>query len=329
MAPSQRPSFRQRLRHWLVAAGKFKSLWQYLLFVAVAGVFWFIMALNDEVQTDFTVKVEVTGVPASVTFIDEPIGQVTVTVRDKGTMLLRRKLMEQPVVRIPFSEFSSANRLRVSSSAMMNKLRSIFGNGATVSTTSTDSISVYYTSTPGKVVPVRVDAQVTAALGKVINGHPQLNMREVTIYSVGDVADTIMYVTTMPIVRRNLSAPLKMKVGIRPIKGVRIEPTEVEVTIPVEPLENRKIIVPVEPTGVPAGESLALFPQKVELSYLVPMSMNEGLPASAFKVVADYADISKTSSAMVRIKIAKLPEGVESATLPADSVEYTIIRSLP
>lgn len=324
-----RLSFKERIRNLIHTAGKFKSLWQYLLFVGVAGVFWLIMALNDEAQSDFQVRVEITGVPDSVTFISDPPTVLNVTVRDKGSALLRRKFMETPVVRIPFKEYASGNRLRVSPSAIMSSLRGVFGAGAGINVTSVDSIGIYYTTSPAKVVPIRVDADVTAALGKVINGNLRLSVREAKIYSVGNVTDTVMYVSTQPIVRRELSDPLTIKVGIRPIKGVRIEPSSVSVTIPVEPLENRKTFVTVTPTGVPPSESMALFPQKVEVSYLVPMSMNDDVPASAFRVVADYSDIAPSSSAMVKVKIDKIPSGVENAVLQVDSVEYTLIRNVP
>lgn len=328
MGDAPRPPLKQRLRDFITAAGKFKSLWQYLMFVLLAGIFWLIMALNDEVQSDFSVKVEISGVPDSVTFITDPPTTINVTVRAKGSTLLRRKFMETPTISIPFSEYSSHNKLSVSPSALMSRMRAVFGAGASISITSTDSIGVAYTTSPGKLVPIKVDADVAAALGKVINGHPKLNVREARIYSVKDIIDTMMYVVTMPIIRRNLSEPLKIHVDIKPIKGVRIEPSSVEVTIPVEPLENRKTFVPVTPVGVPPGESIALFPQKVEVSYLVPMSMSEELPASAFRVIANYDDIAPGSSAMVKVMIDKVPAGVENASLQVDSIEYTIIREI-
>lgn len=327
MGNEHRP-VKERVRTFLKAASRFKGLWQYLLFVLVAGLFWFIMALNDEVQSDFSVRVEITDVPDSVTFITDPPKTFNITVRDKGTSLFRRRFMETPVIKIPFAEYVSGHRLRVSSSAIMGRLRGVFGTGASISITSTDSIGVDFTTSRGKVVPIRVDADVTAALGKVINGEPQLSVREARIFSVSDIIDTVMYVRTMPIVRRNISDPLRLRVEIRPIRGVRIEPSSVEVTIPVEPLENRKMFVPITPIGVPPGESMALFPQKLEVSYLVPMSEREDIQPTGFKVVADYTDIAEGSSAMVRVKIASKPATVVNASLPVDSVEYTLIREL-
>ena len=97
---------------------------------------------------------------------------------------------------------------------------------------------------------MKVDADVTAALGKVVNGAPRINVREVTIYSVDETTDTVMYVTTMPIVRRDLSDSQTINVRLRPIKGVKMVPSSVEVTVNVEPLENRKVMVTVRPLQV-------------------------------------------------------------------------------
>lgn len=328
MGDSPNPKLKEQIKRIIRSAGKFKNLWQYLMFVALAGLFWFIMALNDNTQSDFQVKVEIVDVPDSITFITDPPVTINVTVHNKGTMLLRRKLLGTPVIKIPFSEFASHNKLLVTPSAMMNRLRSIFGESAGISINSADSISVQYSTRPGKTVPVRVNYDVTAALGKVVNGSPKLNVRDVRIFSVDDIIDTIMYVSTMPIVRRNLSESLKMRVNLKPIKGVKIEPSYVDVTIPIEPLENRKIFVPVIATGVPAGETLSLFPPKVEVAYLVPMSMSEDMSASSFTVIADYADIAPGTSSKIKVKMGKIPEGVENATLEVDSIDYTIIREI-
>lgn len=328
MAKGAGPSAPVRIWRNLRTSGKFKDLRLFFIFVLVSGVFWFILALNDVGQSDFQVKVELVDVPDSVTFIEDPPSVINVSVRNKGTSLLRRKFMDAPVMRIPFNEYSENGRLRVSSAAVMAQLRAIFGTASTINVNSRDSISVPFTMAPGKLVPVKVVTDITTALGKVVNGRPKVDVREVKVFSVRSIRDTIMYVSTEPIVLRDLSDPVTVSVGLRPIKGVRFEPSTVKVMIPVEPLENRKTYVPVTPLGVPQGESLVLFPQKVEVSYLVPMSRKDDFPAESFRVVADYSDISPTSTAMVKIKLVQTPPGVENAVLHQDSIEYTIIRNV-
>ena len=323
------PGRLSRFFSYLRTSGRLKDLRLFLIFVGVAALFWFIMAMNDQGQADFQVKVEITDVPDSVTFITDPPRSIAINVRNKGTSLLRHRFMDSPVIRLSFKEFAEKNQLEVSTAAIMTRLRAIFGTSATINITSVDHISAQYTTLPGKLVPVKVIYDVTPTLGRVVNGNPKLSTREVEIYSVGGQQDTIMYVTTEPIVKRDVSDPLTVKVALKPIKGVKMVPPEVTVTIPVEPLENRKVYVPVTPMNVPAGESMALFPQKVEVSYLVPMSQSDNVVGESFTVTADYADKDTSNVARVRVRLTGAPKGVENATLLQDSVEYTIIRTLP
>lgn len=316
------PERRNPLKHFFTS-GRLHDLRLFLVFVGVAAVFWFIMALNEDVQTDFDVRIHVTGVPDTVTFITDPPQVLHVSVRDRGTALLRRKFTEPPVINLPYREFASDGRLRVLPSALMARLRAQFGTAAAINITSMDSISVIYTTAPGKFVPVRVVSDVTAALGKVVAGRPRPDVREVRVYAQRNILDTISYVSTENIVLRDLDKTSTFNVGIRPVRGVRIEPSRVKVTVTVEPLENRKAVVPVTAVGVPAGEHVALFPDKVEVAYLVPMSRSDDAAVPRFTVVADY---TSASASAIPLRLSSIPMEVEGANLVQDSVQYTLIK---
>lgn len=132
----------------------------------------------------------------------------------------------------------------------------------------------------------------------------------------------------MPIERRDVSDSFTVNVQLKSIKGVRMEPSSVKVTVPIEPLENRRALVSIRQINVPTGQSLILFPDKTEINYLVPMSRGNVSPA-AFNVTADYRSITSPSAQRMPIKISGVPQGVTGATLTTDSVEFTIIRHVP
>lgn len=302
----------------------FHDIRLYLIFVGVAAVFWLILALNDDAQADFDVRVEVTGKPDSVTFINEPPAIIHVSVRDKGSALFRRHFMSKPVLHLDFREYAHNGHFRVSRAALSSGVKAIFGTQAVVGVTSADSISTAYSTRPARVVPIKVRADLTTALGKVVNGGPQPEVKSVQLFSAHDNIDTITAVYTEPIVKRDLVDPRIVDVALHPIPGVRMIPDRVRVRIPVEPLENRKAFVPVRVYNVPIGEKLALFPAKVEVNYLVPMS--HGDEVGGFNVSVNYLDIVAGSKRLPVDLIKPLPRGVESASIEVDSIEFTIIR---
>ena len=76
-------------RREFMASSAFRKMLTFLVFVVIAALFWFIMALNDSAQDDFEVRVAITNVPDSVTFINLPPQKIHVMVRDQGVNLWR------------------------------------------------------------------------------------------------------------------------------------------------------------------------------------------------------------------------------------------------
>lgn len=323
-------SLRDRLRtmrdNWstLRRSSGFRSVALYFVFVIIAALFWVMMALNDNIQQNVDVNLRIYNVPDSATFINIPPAQLHVTVRDKGTSLLRTSLLRNPVMSINFKEYASGGVLRIPPSELFVLLRGSFGPSTQISSVSVDSLHLSYTTNPGRQVPVVVRADLDAADGYVISGNLRISNSRVTIFSNSQEADTISKVYTARFVRRNLSSTDKVNVQLTPIPGVRMIPPKVTVTVPVETLVKKKAMVPVNVINVPANESLLIFPANVEVTFFVPMSsFNDD--DNDIAVLADYNDIRGHRSRMP-IKVGHHGAGCVNVTLLTDSVEYTIVR---
>lgn len=321
--------FRMNKEQWrkLRASQGYRNFLLFLLFVAISALFWFFLAMNDSVQRTFDVQIKIENKPDSVTFITDPPSAIHVNVRAKGTTLFRSGVMRQPVVTLNFKEFAQDGVFRLPSTDFYASLRSLFGNSAQIASTSVDSLNLRYTLSPGKRVPVKLRVNAEASLGNVIAGPYLLSSKDVLIYSADTELDTINDVVTQHIVKRNLGETTKVSVQLEPIRGVKIVPDRVTVTIPVEPLVKKQSGVEIEVINVPAGESLLLFPSKAEVSYFIPMSrFSDNL--SGFRVVADYSDLNSANrhSHKIHIRVVEHPDVCVSVSLPVDSVEYTIMK---
>lgn len=297
----------------------------FLLFVAMATVFWFVMALNDSVQDSFQMRFRIVNVPDSATFITNPPDEIHVGVRDKGTNLLRTALLREPTVEINFRDCARDGVFRLSHSDLLAALKQTLGASAQVLSLSVDSLRLEYTFAPGVRVPIKVVADVEAQAGKVVAGAPTVSVAAAILYSAHVSLDTISCVETEPIVRRNLEETTHETVAIRPIRGVKIVPQKVDVTIPVEPLVSKTQLVPVSVINIPAGQSVLLFPNSVEIAYYVPMSrFNDDI--SGFSVVADYNRLADDNTGRVPLTLHAWPHEAVNPHLKTESVEYTIVK---
>lgn len=303
----------------------FHNVLVYLAFVAVSVLFWIIISMNDSVTRNFSVRLNIVNIPDSVTFISDPPVDMHVTVRDKGTNILRSGVAKHPAMDINFREYAENGIFRMTKSDLMAAFRGSFGSGVQIASMSLDSLRVYYTESPGKRVPVVVRADATAASGNIIAGPPVPLSKSVLVYSYGNETDTITRVYTDMLVRHNLAQTSVFDVKIKPIPNVRVRPSVIRVRLDVDPLIHKDSYAVVETVGVPTGESLLLFPNRVPVSYYIPMSRFNSADIP-LKVVVRYEDTKLTKGNKLPVIIAEYPEYIVSPQLHADSVEYTLVR---
>ncbi len=303
----------------------FHNLVLFLVFVAIATLFWVIMALNDSAQDSCYVKVSVSNCPDSVTFISDIPERINVTVRDKGTNLWRNHY-RHPTMNINFRDYASKGVLKYSRNDIQTSLKAIFGPTAQIIYVSLDSISLDYTTNKGKRVPIVIEENVEAASGSIIEGLPTAKPTNVLVYGEKSVIDTIMKVYTERIDLKDLSETRTVEVAVKRIRGARIMPSKINVTIPVEPLVKKQALITITPVNVPKGESLLLFPSKVPVEYFVAMSRLGDNDDPSIVLNVDYNSIS-ANTGKLNVRIARYPERIKNLSLKSDSVEYTIVKN--
>lgn len=308
-------------------SGNTKNVLVFLVFVCIAAVFWLFMALDDDVQDNCQVRLVVEEVPDSVTFIDIPPFSLNVTVRDKGTNLVRSKITGVPEVRLKFADFAQSDVFRVSHSRLSATVRRLFGSTSVISSITPDSLRLYYSTLPGLRVPVVADYDVTAAPGMVVNGHPVLSPDAITLYTLPrNQRDSIANVLTDRIELKNLEKTTTVEVPILAPRNTRAEPSKVRLTFKVEPLVKKESEVAVTPDRVPPGQDILFFPARVKVVYFVPMSLYSS-DASSIRVEASFDDAVKSASDKVAIKVVGKAPYMNNVELLSDSVEYTLVRS--
>lgn len=309
----------------LKSSSRFHNAMLYLSFVAVATLFWFILALNDNVTETVDVRLRIANVPDTVTFINDPPKEFHVTLRDKGTNLLRNGIVSHPQVDLNFRDFANNGVFRFSKSDMNSALKARFGTSAQITSTSIDSLYLRYTTGKGRRMPVVVRSDVSAANGYILSGPVEPLTRAVMVYSYPEVLDTMSRVYTEVLSRRNLSETSVYVVKLCNIPNAKIEPNQIEVRIPVEPMVKKESMVTIHAKNVPAGESLLLFPSRVLVSYFVPMSLfnSDLIPID---IAVDYNDTKTTRGDRIPVRIYDYADYIANVELRADSVEYTLVK---
>ncbi len=303
------------------------SIVLYLTCLVISFLFWLFLTLNNETQKDLSLPLRLAAVPDSTTIISGLPDVVKVSVRDKGSSLLRYDFGNEPSMTVDFLECADGNgSLKISSIEMLARVRKLFNNTTAVVAVSPDSLSVKYTNLPGKRVPVKADVKVSAAFGYVINGATMVGDDSVTVYSDRNTLAGVSVVQTRRIADTGLTDTLTQTVGFLPIAGAKVVPAETTVRVPIEPLIAKKQKVNIDVVNLPIGVNVITFPSTVEASFLVPQSIYSKV--MNIKAVVNYSDILRLagtdSASKVAVKIIEVPAECRNISLASDSVEYIV-----
>ncbi len=296
----------------------------FLVFLAISAVFWVLMALNDEVQHDYRLKLKLAGFPDNMTIISGANPTVSVSVKDKGSALMKFTWNTQPELTVNYDEFSKAgdHNLLMTQAQLNSAVRNIFGSSATIIAVRPDSLSLHYTTNPGVPVKVRIDADVRPAPSAVAFGRVTLSTDTVMLYSNSKERSRIKTLTTQPIILTGLTDTAHVSAALIVPPGMRAVPSQIKVTIPVEPLVTKTRKVEISQRNVPAGKRLVTFPSMAEVDYLLPKSLYNS-DASPVKAVVDFSAY-RPGEKKLPVTVLPLPNYYRFVSVRPSEVEFVI-----
>lgn len=299
-----------------------KKLLQFLLFTFIAFIFWFALTLNEEFRHDVEYSVSLKNVPDSVTIISNVPNTIKTNITSKGYQFLKNSLKSNKNIEINFSQFKTNNSLKLGQPELSELIRISFGLNSHINSISLDSINIYYTNKPGKIVSLKVNATPTTNSSHVIAGEISTDTKNVALYSINEIPNSITSVETEAITCDNLIKTTTIKAKVLTPKGVRAIPDSVNITIPVEPLLSKKKHLNIEVINCPDGKRLIPFPSQVEVGYLIPKSLfnNE---TKFMTIVVNYEDIAAHPNKLP-LHMTDIPEYYQGVYCSIDSIEYII-----
>lgn len=315
-------SFINRIKD-VVRSQRGRNILVFFVFLVISTILWSILSLNEEDQYDVRMPVKLTNVPDSVTIISTPPSTISVSLKAKGTQLLKQSFGNVPSFDIDFRVYRSRNSIVLRDADVKAIARAAYG-GASVLVASPDSLNLKFTTRRGVAMPIVIDYKVTAGPQSTIASRPTLSFDTTRVYSTSRIPESLNAISTEPIRLNDLNRTTTTKVRLIAPRNCRVIPDSVDVTFNIEPLISKTRKVLIEPINVPAGVKLITFPANTDVLYMVPMSLyNQTDPH--FRVYADYNTINPSSKThKIKLRLRDVPSELQNVHLAADSVEYII-----
>lgn len=320
----------------------FKQIWQtakdfmfsranreflvFLFFLALSGIFWLLLTLNETYEKEYAVPVSITNIPKNAVLTSEETDTVKVTIRDKGYTLmtyLYGDIINK--LNMNFHNYSHNNGTGiVTSQDIQKQLYLQLASGSKITSVKPEKFEFFYNYGAKKKVPVRWSGRVIPEELYFIS-RVAYSPDSVLIYASDQKLDSINMVYTEQLNYANFRDTLSVTCELSKIKGVKMVPDKVNVSFFTDVLTEEYIEgVPVKGINMPEGKVLRTFPAKVKVSFVTGVNVYRNLKREDFTVVADYRDIEKNPTEKCRLYLKDVPSGISRAHLATNYVDYLI-----
>lgn len=301
-----------------------KDILTFLLFVALSFLFWMMQSLGEDMNTVYRIPIKYTNIPDNTIITCDLPTSVTVHLRDEGAVLMNYTLEGIPAFEVDFRQYANnRNAFILTSEEIKSLISKNLRNTTNLTSLSLDTLAVYYTQAPGKKVKVRIEGSVTTVPQCIISGKIQSDVDSVQVYAPEYLLNTITSVETDSFAFKDLSQTLTQTVPLHRIKGVKIVPHQVKLTVPVEELTSKSIPVSVSVVNQPRNVNLLTFPATVRVDCMVPVSRFSQISAQDVSVSVDYNE-TRNAPEKLPLKITRTPGAVYYVKVVPDSVEYIL-----
>lgn len=298
----------------------------FLFFLLLSGAFWLMMALNETYEEELKVPVRLVGIPRNAVMTDEPADTVKVTVRDKGFTLVTYKYGHwfRPLT-FKFATYANEDQGHgaIPAADIIKQVQSQLYGSSKLLSVKPEKLDFYFTYGAAKKVPVRFRGKISTSKSYYL-AHTEFSPMMVTAYANKKVLDELKYVEIEPFNYRNLQDTIRRNVRLQKIRGVKLVPSTVRLSVYPDVLTEESIEVPVSAVNMPAGMVLRTFPSRVTVRFTIGASQFRMIRPEQFNVVVDYQTLAENPSDKCTLQLRSVPSSVSKAKLELDKVDYLL-----
>lgn len=300
----------------------------FLVFVFISALFWLLQTLNGTFVMPLQVPLLLEGVPENIVVTSELPEAVEVSVRDRGTALMRYviKPPANPVC-VDFSEHDDGSlfgRVVLTHSELLPQIKSQLFSSTAIVELLPDTIEYYYSRGIRRRVAVQPCGNVhTNPLYYLVDLRTRPD--SVMVWGPQEVLDTLTSIHTQSVSLDELTESTDCRVQLQVPRGLKLEPSEVELTAQVDMFTEKSVSVPIVGTNFPAGHSLRTFPGVVTVKFRVGAKDYKRITADNFVITATYEELAALpKNDKLRLQLRSLPEGVSQVRIYPEEVDFLI-----
>lgn len=188
-----------------------------------------------------------------------------------------------------------------------------------------DTVFYNYDIYSRKKVPVFLDTNISFKKQFFYGPDIRISPDSVWITGTPQNIEQIDSICTEPLNYRDISQDIHTSVLIKePASTIKIEPKQVDVSIPVEQFAENTITLPLKITGNKLDLEVNTYPAQVKVTYLVPMSRFDELKPDFFEVSVNINQWMRDKVSILPVSMTRVPEYVRITNINPAKVDFLV-----
>ena len=305
---------------------RWKNFLIFLVFVAIAFVFWTLQYFQQRFEANVYIPVYYTEIPEEIIVTNQLPEKIDIEVLDKGTILLNYFLRKTPEpIEINLKDIPLKRKTYTVNSPILYKLiQERLMSSSEIKSISPERIEIEYSPLAQKELPIKLDGDLSPAPGYVFSDTLTLFPEKVMVYGDSKTLDSLTFMPTIPIEKKDINQDLDLLLDLSAPQHVRLSEKKVRLTLHVEEYTEKTLELPVTCPNLPADRIIRFFPSTVEVRVQVGLSHYAEINNSDFRIDLDYHKLALSNSAIYRLELSKFPPEILNYYIVPATIEFLI-----
>jgi len=308
-----------------VNKGKLKI---FFLFLLITTFIWFLSKFSREFTATVDANIQYVNLPTEVLISDDNYKNVSFDLTASGFDFLFYKI-KQPTISIDIkSKYKKGSSIiKISKKDFTKIITSQFKKSIAVKNISIEAMQIHLDKLYSKKIPVYFANEIQFEKGYKSIGGIALIPDSIIVSGPLSFIDSITEITTEKVNLGKLKTTVEKTIALQASNEPRISYSQnkVHLTIIVKEFTQKTLSLPVHIINVPSQIELKIIPEKLNITFDIPMANFNNYNESDFNVICNFNNRNEEGNFMIP-EFSKKPDSIFSLEIKENKIKYLIFK---
>lgn len=300
----------------------------FFFFLLLAIIFWALTKFSKENSAKIEANLIYTNLPENYLLGDDNINNITFDITSNGFDFLIYK-MKQPTVTVDVSKyFNDTNKKAViPSDNLKEEIGEQINYSGAIRNLSKNELVIELQGVQSKKIPVIVNAVINYKHGFKKIDTLVAEPDSINVAGPKKLLDSIMSIATKKLTLQNVDKNISNKIALEdlPFSELNSKTKNVTVKQTVKEFAQKKLVLPIKLINVPSGTTLKIIPERVEITFIVPIEKFAAMSAQDFEIVCDYKKRNSEENFLTPT-LVKTPKEAKNIEMLTKKIDFLIFK---